>query len=97
MTRSLSPIHSPLDPEVVESTKAPLSRVARLTALDQYVLSNRVHSLGPGGASSAFSRAIDRALVDEIVEQLREGPFDIEEDSSGVRRWAAEIIAAFGE
>jgi hypothetical protein len=73
------------------------SRIALLVELDTRPLSNRPYSLGPGGASAIFSRAVEKALVDEIAEQLREGPFEPQEDDSELRRWAAGIIDVFRE
>lgn len=88
MTRPLSPIHRPLD----EPEPAP-TRISRLAALDSRALSGRAHSLGPGGASSMFSRAVERALVEEMAGQLRGEPSSVSE----IGDWAAEIIAAFRE
>jgi len=90
-----SPIHRPLEDE--EPVSAPPSRIARLAELDQRILAGRPHSLGPGGASSLFSHAVNTALVNEMAEQLREGPFDTQEDDSDIRKWAGEIIVAFRE
>ena len=80
-----------------DSASNPPSRIARLATLDPRILAGRPHSLGPGGASALLSQAVSRALVDEMAEQLREGPFDLEEGSSELRKWAGEIVAAFGE
>jgi hypothetical protein len=104
MVRTLSPIHSPLHPDDVMDKPVPYavssaasSRIEILAALDQCVLSGRKHSLGPGGASAAFARAVDKALIDEMAEQLREGPFEAQEGDSEVRRWAVAIVEAFRE
>lgn len=91
MTRPLSPIHRSLDSDDVTPT-AP-SRFTLLAQLDQRALSGRPFSLGPGGASSVFARAVERALVEEMAEQLRGRA----ESVSEVGRWAADIIAAFKE
>jgi hypothetical protein len=72
-------------------------RITRLANLDSRPLAGRPHSLGPGGASAIFARAVEQALRDEIAEQLREGPFEISEEDSEVRRWAKEIIEVFSE
>ena len=86
-----SPIHRPL--EGSDLVPAPPTRIARLVALDTRRLTGRRHSLGPGGASGAFTRAIEKALVEEMADQLRgksvsDGP---------IGDWAADIIAAFCE
>ena len=88
MTRPLSPIHAPLDADPPPNPPA-LPRIARLAKLDSRPLSGLPRSLGPGGASSAFARAVDKALVDEMADQLRE--------AGEIGKWAADIIAAFGE
>ncbi len=94
MARPLSPIHRPLSPGEVESvTSGVPSRIALLEGLDRRSLSGRTHMLGPGGASAAFSRAVDRALAEEIADQLRGRPMS----GSEIGLWAAEIIAAFKE
>lgn len=83
-------------PKDCETTPAPVpTRIARLAALDNHPLSSRSHSLGAGGASSLFNRAVEKALVDEMAEQLREGPFEPQPEDSDLRRWAGEIVAAF--
>ena len=96
MTRPLSPIHRPLDEEGVKPFEyPPASRVTRLAALDQHQLAGRAHSLGPGGASSVFARAVEKALIDEAADQMR---FDGENrPDTEIARWAAEIITAFCE
>jgi hypothetical protein len=71
----------------------PPTRIAKLAALDQRLLAGTPRSLGPGGASSAFSQAVQQALVEEMVEQLR-GRITLR---SEIGDWAAEIIAAFRE
>lgn len=88
-----------IDRSLEENDPKPVvpSRISRLTALDQHVLDGRKHSLGAGGASALFSRAVEKALVDEIAEQLREGPFETQETDSEIRKWAAEIVSAFCE
>lgn len=96
MTRPLNPIHRPLE-EANPKPAPPSSRFALLASLDSRVLSGRTHSLGAGGASALFSRAVDKALVDEMAEQLREGPFEVSEEDGDVRRWAKDIIEAFLE
>ena len=103
MTRALSPIHAPLETDIVfperpseEPWPKPVpSRVELLAQLDHRVLSGRRHSLGAGGASSLFTAAVSKALIDEMAEQLREGPFESVESDSEIRKWAVEIIAAF--
>lgn len=96
MTKPLSPIHAPFE-KSEPTSNPPLSRMEKLAALDYRQLDGRKHSLGAGGASSVFSRAVDKALVDEIAEQLREGPFEAQEGDSEIRKWALEIIEAFEE
>ena len=101
MAKPLSSIHAPLD--IIDTTDTgepyiPLappipSRISRLAQLDFHVLSGRQHSLGPGGASAMFTQAVQRALIEEMVEQLRGSS----ESVSEVGQWAAEIIAAFRE
>ena len=109
MSKPLSPIHAPLSPDGSELSKGPASaaesiaqagttppipsRISRLAQLDFHVLSGRQHSLGPGGASAMFTQAVQRALIEEMVEQLRGSS----ESVSEVGQWAAEIIAAFRE
>lgn len=97
MTRPLSPLHRPLEDGDLSAvtSPAPFSRIDLLRALDQRVLASRLHSLGPGGASALFSQAVSKALVDDMAEQLREGPFEITGEDGDVRRWAKEIIEAF--
>ena len=106
MTRPLSSIHAPLMTDDVVFPEFPPeqpgpppvpSRTVLLAQLDARLLAGRRHSLGAGGASAAFSSAVGKALIDEIAEQLREGPFEISEEDGEVRRWAKEIIAAFEE
>jgi hypothetical protein len=99
MARPLSPIHRPLDPVIADLVDkdpppAPPTRISRLAALDQRLLSGTVRSLGPGGASAAFSNAVQKALVDEMADQLRGGTG---ESLSEIGRWATEIIDAFRE
>jgi len=72
-------------------------RIAKIANLDSRTLSGRSHSLGAGGASAVFARAVEQALRNEIAEQLREGPFEIQEEDSEIRRWAKEIIEVFSE
>lgn len=102
MNRPLSPIHAPLDPYgehpgdrdptyVPRGLAVVTSRLAQLAVLDQRPLAGRQHSLGPGGASAAFSRAVDKALVDEMAEQLRGRP----RGTGELATWAADIIAVF--
>lgn len=100
MTKPQSPIHRPLDDneELAMETASrlpapPPTRTALLAQLDSRALSGRVHSLGPGGASSMFSRAVEKALVDEMAAQLRGNPVS----SRDVGWWARDIIAAFRE
>ena len=98
MSKPQSPIHRPLDEvDLVPAPPSVPSSISRLAALDQYVLARRTHSLGPGGVSSIFSRAIEKALIDEIAEQLREGPFETQNGDSEIRKWAGAIIEAFSE
>lgn len=97
MTRPLSPIHRPLDPVIADLVDkyllpAPPARISRLAALDQRILAGTSRSLGPGGASAAFSNAVQKALVDEMADQLRGGTG---EGLSEIGKWAAEIIEAF--
>jgi hypothetical protein len=92
MTRPLSPIHAPLDADP-PSSPPPIPRIARLAKLDSRPLSGLPRSLGPGGASSAFARAVDKALVDEMADQLR----GLDTGESEIGDWAGEIIAAFCE
>jgi hypothetical protein len=67
------------------------SPLARRAALDTRPLHHRPFSLGPGGASSLFSRAVERALVEEMADQLRgRSP-----NASEVGKWAEEIVEAF--
>ena len=87
-----SPIHRPLE-EVDPPAAPPPTRIARLAALDSRKLAGTVRSLGPGGASAVYEQAVRKALVDEMVEQLR-GRVTLR---SEVGDWAAEIIAAFRE
>jgi hypothetical protein len=96
--RALSPIHAPLDPADAPTPTpsiAPPPRIALLASLETRSLSGHPHSLGPGGASALFTRAVQKALVDEMAEQLREGPFEVKPEDSDLRRWALEIIEAF--
>jgi hypothetical protein len=109
MTRPLSPIHRPIDPEIADLVEKPVqSRIARLAALDSRKLAGTVRSLGPGGASAVYEQAVRKALVDEMADQLRMSPgtygavATIELEKRGVKRseiglWAADIIAAFRE
>lgn len=104
MSKPLSPIHRPLaigefapvDPEeaVAKDTTPPIpSRISRLAQLDFHTLSGRQHSLGPGGASAMFTQAVQRALIEEMAEQLRGDVGSMSE----IGNWAGEIIAAFCE
>lgn len=97
MTRPLSPLHRPLEDDGFNPPITPSvpNRIDLLRALDQRLLADRSHSLGPGGASALFSQAVSKALVDEMAEQLREGPFETTSEDGEVRRWAKEIIEAF--
>lgn len=96
MTRPLSPLHRPLEDGDPSAVMPPVpTRIDLLRALDQRILTSRPHSLGPGGASALFSQAVSKALVDDMAEQLREGPFEITGEDGEVRRWAKEIIEAF--
>ena len=106
MPRPLSPIHAPLEvifpehpPEEPGAPPVPAkqSRIARLAGLDSRILAGRKHSLGAGGASGLFAAAVQKALVDEMAEQLREGPFEGTSEDGEVREWALEIIDAFRE
>lgn len=93
-----SPIQAPLESAQPSTSSSFVpARIARLSALDQRILGERKHSLGAGGASSVFTDGVRKALRDEIAEQLREGPFDPQGDDSDVRKWAADIVAAFRE
>jgi len=71
-----------------------VSRIARLAQLDSRLLAGTSRSLGPGGASAAYSNAVQKALVDEMADQLRGGTG---EARSEIGHWAAEIIEAFRE
>lgn len=84
-----SPIHAPLEKEAMLPVP---SRIQILSALDRRDLSGHKHFLGAGGASVVFNRAVEKALVDEIAEQLR-GREEL--DWNEVSMWAAEIIEAF--
>ena|ERR1700678_1380864 len=107
MARPLSPIHRPLDPVIADLVDkdpppAPPTRIAKLAALDQRILAGTSRSLGPGGASAAYSNAVQKALVDEMADQLRGRVMTGANttwppDSSEIGDWAAEIIAAFKE
>ena len=93
MSRSLSPIHRPLDPAIADIVDSPPppppTRISRLAALDSRKLAGTVRSLGPGGASAVYEQAVRNALVDEMADQLRA--------QGQIGQWAAEIIAAFRE
>jgi len=93
MTRPLSPIHRPLEDELTEAAPALPTRIEILAQLDRRVLHGRVHSIGAGGASSIFARAVDKALVEEMADQLR----GREGCKTEIGEWAREIIAAFRE
>ena len=93
MTKPLSPIHAPLDPDNPAATIVLPSRISRLAQLDSHVLSGRQHSLGPGGASAMFTQAVQRALIEEMTAQLRGDDGSMSE----IGAWADEIIAAFRE
>jgi hypothetical protein len=69
-------------------------RIARLANLDSRTLAGRPHSLGPGGASAIFARAVEQALRDEIADQLRGSGT---EDGNEISEWAAGIVDAFSE
>lgn len=106
MTKPLSPIHAPLDPDGSDFARGPTSaaeavaipsRIARLAQLDSHSLSGRQHSLGPGGASAMFTQAVQRALVEEMAAQLRLSPVETEGYDSEIGKWAQAIIAAFCE
>ena len=95
MSKPLSPIHRSLDNSDPEPA---LPRVVRLAQLDIRRLASRAHSLGAGGASAAFGRAVEKALIDEMAEQLRCGRRGAVCESDGdIAVWAADIIAAFRE
>jgi hypothetical protein len=96
-----SPIHRPLDDADPPASlppaappPPPASLIARRAALDQRPLHHRPFSLGPGGASSLFSRAVERALVEEMAGQLRG---QVISEGTEIGKWAADIIAAFKE
>jgi hypothetical protein len=114
VARPISPIHAPIDvdgvgvihPESADPPPVPPpTRISRLAALDSRVLAGTSRSLGPGGASAAYSNAVQKALIDEMAEQLRAGPGtygavatrELEKRGklSEIGQWAAEIIAAF--
>jgi hypothetical protein len=103
MARPLSPIHRPLDPVIADLVDiepkdpfpAPPTRIARLAALDQRTLGGTPRSLGPGGASAVYEQAVRKALVDEMVFQLRHG--DAGRPGTEIGEWAFEITAAFRE
>ena len=67
----------------------PPTRISRLAALDQRLLSGTVRSLGPGGASAVYEQAVRKALIEDMADQLRA--------QGQIGQWAAEIIAAFRE
>jgi hypothetical protein len=79
--------------------------MTRLAGLDHRILSGHQHSLGPGGASALFAKAVDKALVDELAEQMRAvsgtyGSVAAAELAkrgklSEIGQWAVEIIATF--
>ena len=95
MTKPLSPIHAPLDPDNPAATIVLPLRISRLAQLDSHVLSGRQHSLGPGGASAMFTQAVQRALVEEMAFQLRHS--NVGQPGTEIGEWAFEIIAAFCE
>jgi hypothetical protein len=98
VTKPLSPIHRSLDPDtadLAEPCPPPPTRIAKLAALDSRILSGNSRSLGSGGASATFEQAVRKALVDEMVFQLRHG--DVGRPGTEIGEWAFEIIAAFKE
>jgi len=92
--KPLSPIHRPLEDDGNPPSTPPPSRITKLASLDSRILSGTPRSLGPGGASAAFANAVNKALVDEMAEQLRSGGSG---NDSEISDWAEEIIAAFRE
>jgi hypothetical protein len=102
-----SPLHRPLTPDGTEllpspssspTPAPPASLIARRAALDSRPLHRRPFSLGPGGAASLFTRAVERALVEEMAGQLRGQVISGDSaNASEIGKWAADIIAAFKE
>ena len=92
-----SPIHRPLEDDADPSIVPTPTRIERIAQLDQRRVGGSSRSLGPGGASAAFANAVQKALVDEMADQLRnrKGP-DVHR-STAIGAWAADIIAAFEE
>ncbi len=86
-----SPIHRPIDDDDPPPVPPAHSRITRLASLDSRILSGTARSLGPGGSSAAFANAVNKALVDEMADQLR----GVSGNYSEISDWAAEIIAAF--
>jgi hypothetical protein len=109
MSKLQSSIHRSLDDDAMIDTIRTVvpERIARLATLDQRLLSGNLRSLGPGGASAAYSNAVQKALVDEMADQLRAGPgtygavatAELKKRGklSDIAQWAAEIVAAFEE
>jgi hypothetical protein len=94
--RPLGELDSVPDPSA--APPPPPSLIARRAALDPRPLHHRPFSLGPGGASSLFSRAVERALVEEMAGQLRGQVISGDSaNASEIGKWAADIIAAFKE
>ncbi len=103
-----SPIHRPLEDDADPPATPTPTRIERIAQLDQRRVGGSSRSLGPGGASAAFANAVQKALVDEIADQLRRSSGtwgDVAErelarrghQPSEIGKWAADIIAAFEE
>lgn len=90
-----SPIHRPLEEVDPPAVPPAPTRIARLAALDSRKLAGTERSLGPGGASAVYEQAVRKALVDEMVFQLRHG--NAGRPGTEIGEWAFEIIAAFRE
>ena len=88
-----SPIHRPIEDNDPPPVPPVHSRIGKLAQLNSRILSGTPRSLGAGGASAVFGQAVQKALLDEMVNQLR----GADECDSEISKWAREIIAAFRE